>query len=162
MAEILRPDSTLTATSYTNGFAAIDEEDADDGDFAFGAINSTTPVLEVGLSNPAGSVPAGTVTIRWRAAKRNGNGVINSGNNFTATCAIRQGATPLASDAYTPGAFTTRSFTVASSGISNFSDLRLRFTQTASGGNNNNTRTGLAVSWAEVELPEGQRYVLVS
>lgn len=162
MAEFLRPDSNVTQTSYTNGFAAIDEVTADDTDFAFGAINSATPLLEVGTSNPAGSVPAGTVTIRWRSAKRNGNGVIGNGNNFTGTCALFEGATSRASDAYTPAGWTTRSFTVASSAITDFTNLRLRFTQTASGGNNNNTRSGLAVSWAEIQLPDATRYILIT
>jgi hypothetical protein len=162
MAEFLRPDSNVTQTSYTGGFADIDEVTASDTDFAFGAINSSTPLLEVGTSNPASSVPAGTVTIRWRSAKRNGSGTIGTGNNFTGTCALFEGATSRASDAYTPGAFATRSFTVASSSITNFNDLRLRFTQTASGGNNNTTRCGLAVSWAEIQLPEATRYILIT
>lgn len=162
MAEFLRPDSNVTQTSYTGGFADIDEATASDTDLAFGAINSATPLLEVGTSNPAGSVPAGTVTIRWRSAKRNGNGAINTGNNFTGTCALFEGATSRASDAYTPGDWATRSFTVASSSITSFNDLRLRFTQTASGGANNTNRTGLAVSWAEIQLPDATRYILIT
>ena len=162
MAEFLRPDSNVTQTSYTGGFADIDEVTASDADFAFGAINSATPLLEVGTSDPASSVPAGTVTVRWRSSKRNGNGAIGGGNNFTGTCALFEGATSRASDAYTPGNWATREFTVASSSITSFTNLRLRFTQTASGGNNNSTRSGLAVSWAEIQLPDATRYILVT
>lgn len=162
MADVLRPDSNITQTSYTGGFADIDEIVASDADFAFGAINSSVPLLEVGTSDPLEALAPGTVVIRWRSAKRNGNGVINSGNNFTGTCTLFEGATSRASDAYTPGNWATREFTVASSAITSFTNLRLRFTQTASGGNNNNTRTGLAVSWAEIELPGAVRYVLIT
>lgn len=158
----LRPDSNVTQTSYTGGFADIDEVTPSDVDFAFGAINSATPLLEVGTSNPVDAVPSGTVTIRWRSARRNGNGLINGGNAFTGTCALFEGATSRASDAYTPGDWATRSFTVATSAITNFNDLRLRFTQTASAGNNNTTRSGLAVSWAEIDLPDAARYILIT
>lgn len=154
MAQFLRPDSNLTQTSYTGGFAEIDEVTASDTDLAFGGVNSATPTLVVHLSNPAATPQSGTCTVRWRSARRNAAGTINSGNAFTGTCTLLQGTTTIASDAYTPGAYSTRSFTFTHGSITDWTDLRLRFTQTASGGTGNN-RSGLAVSWAEVEIPDG-------
>jgi hypothetical protein len=160
-AQFLRPDSNIEVTSYTGGFADIDEVVADDNDFAVAGINSSVPTLVVGLSNPP-LVPGGTqCTVRWRSAKRNGNSSIGSGNDFTATCAVLQGATVLASDSYTPASFATRNFTFSRGDVTDFNDLRLRFTQTASGGTNNNQRSGLAVSWAEVEAPGRKAIVLI-
>jgi hypothetical protein len=101
--------------------------------------------------------------VRWRSALRNGNGTINSGNAITGTCGLYQGASLIGSaDSYSPGNWTTRTFTFNMASVSNFNDLRLRFTQTASGGTSNNTRSGLAVSWAEIELPDSRRVTLIT
>jgi hypothetical protein len=161
MSQFLRPNENITQTDYTGGFADIDEETASDADFAFGLVNSTTATLEVGTSNPAATPGGVTGTVRWRSARRNQNGAIGSGNTFTGTCALRQGATQIAADAYTPGDWATREFTFTLASVSNFNDLRLRFTQTASGGANNNQRSGLAVSWAEIELPGARRVIII-
>lgn len=161
MPQYLRPNSNLTQTSWTGGFAEIDEATASDADLAFGAVNSSTPVLEVSTSDP-GQPPGGvTGIVRWRSARRNSSGSIGTGNTFTGTCALRQGTTQIAADSYTPGSFTTREFTFNLSSVSNFNDLRLRFTQTASGGTNSNQQSGLAVSWAEIELPDARRVTIV-
>lgn len=158
----LRPDSNITQTSYTGGFADIDEVTASDTDLAYGAINSATPVLEVGTSNPA-ALPGGvTGVVRWRSGTRNGNGNIGTGNAVTGTCILLQGSTTIASDAYSAGNWSTREFTFTLSSVTDFNDLRLRFTQTASGGSNNTQRTGLAVSWAEIDIPDPRRVFLIT
>jgi len=162
MPQFLRPDSNITQTSYTGGFADIDEVTPDDADFAFGAVNSSVPVLEVGTSNPAASPGGVTGTVRWRSTRRNQNEALQTGNTFTATCTLLQGATTIASDAYTIGNWSTREFTFTLSGVSDFTDLRLRFNQTASGGNNNTQRSGLAVSWAEIEIPDARRVTIIT
>jgi hypothetical protein len=159
---ILRPDSNITQTSYTGGFADIDEEAASDADFAFGAVNSTAPTLEVGTSDPAGTPGGVSGVVRWRSAKQAQNGTINGGNAFTGTCTLLQGATTIASDAYTPGNWATREFLFTLADVTDFNDLRLRFTQTASGGNNTSQRSGLAVSWAEIDIPDPRRVILVT
>lgn len=158
----LRPDSNVTQTSYTGGFADIDEVTASDADLAYGAINSATPLLEVGTSNPAAAPGGDTGVVRWRSAIRNGNGTIGSGNSLTGTCGLYQGTTLITSDAYTAGNWSTREFTFNLSSVTDFNDLRLRFTQTASAGNNNSTRTGLAVSWAEIDIPDPKRIFLIT
>lgn len=163
MAQFIRPDSNITQTSFTGGFAEIDETSPSDADFAYGA-NNTSAVLEVGLSNP--SVPSsGTCTVRYRIAKVN-NGVLSgSGNSVSITCAIYEGATLIATDAAqtTTGTWTTFTFTFDSTLVTDWTDVRLRFTTTASGGSPANRRGG-AVSWAEVEIPDAPttRYILIT
>ena len=93
MAQFLRPDSNITQTSFTGGFADIDETSASDADFAYGA-NNTAAVLEVGLSDPAATPnPAGTSTVRYRIAKTNNGTVNGAGNAVTVTAAVYQGGT---------------------------------------------------------------------
>lgn len=162
MTQFIRPDSNITQTSYTGGFAEIDEVNPADADFAYGAVNSATPTLQVGLSNPGTTPGPITGTVRWRSARRNGNASLTAGNSFTATCTLLQGATTIASDSYTVGNWSTREFTFTISSVTDFTDLRLRFTQTASGGSNNTQQSGLAVSWAEVELPDFRRVTIIS
>lgn len=159
---IIRPDSNITRTSYTGGFADIDEVTASDADFAYGLANSAAPTLEVGTSDP-GYLPGGiSAIVRWRSARRNDSAVIGSGNAITGTCTLLQGATTIASDAYSPAGWATREFTFAVSSVTDFTNLRLRFTQTASGGNNASQRSGLAVSWAEIDLPDARRVFLIT
>lgn len=161
MSQFIRPDANITQTLYTNGYAEIDEVSASTADFAYAAVNDATPVLEVSLSNPAQD-PGGSIAIvSWMAAKRNGNGNINGGNSFNATCALIDGTTEVASDTYTPGDWATRTFTFDPTSLVNCDNLRLRFTQTASGGNNANQHSGLAVAWAQVELPNAYQVVLI-
>lgn len=143
MAQFLRPDSNVTQTSFTGGFANIDEASASDADFAYGA-NSTAAVLEVGLGNPTGTPASGTTTIRYRIAKVN-NGTLNgSGSSLTVTCELYEGSTLIASDAArTPtGTWTAYSFAPDMSGVTDWTDLRLRFTTSVSGGNTSNRRGG--------------------
>jgi hypothetical protein len=162
MPQFLRPDADLISTNYTGGWAEIDEVTPADNDLAFGAVNSATPTLTVSLTNP--SFPPGGVLgiVRWRSARRNQNGSLTAGNSFTGTCTLLQGSTTITSDAYSTDNLETREFTFNLSDVTNFNDLRLRFNQTASGGNNNIQRSGLAVTWAEVEIPDPRRVVLIT
>ena len=154
MAQFLRPDSNVTQSNFTNGFSNIDETTASDADFAFGA-NNTAAVLEVGLSNPTGTPAAGTRTVRYRHAKTNAGTLDGAGNTVTVTAEIVQGTTVLESDAAqtATGAWTTRTWTHALSGVTDWTNLRLRFTTSASGGSPS-ARRGGAISWAELEVPD--------
>lgn len=154
MSQFLRPDGNVTQTSFTNGFAEIDEAVASDADFAYGA-NGVAATLEVSLSNPAATPGNGTTTVRYRVGRTN-NGVLNgSGNACTVTCSVYQGATLIASDAArtASGTWTAYSFTPDMSGVTDWADLRLRFVTSASGGSSANKRGG-AISWAELEAPD--------
>lgn len=162
-AQYLRPDGNVTQTSYTGGFGEIDEISASDADYAYGASNSATPTLEVSLSDPI-EIPVGGVQgiVRWRSAVINENLSLGNGNSLTGTCQLYQNTNLIASDAYTAGALATRSFTFNLSAVTDLNDLRLRFTQTASGGNNANQRSGLAITWAELELRGRRRATLTT
>lgn len=155
MAQFLRPDSNVTQTSFTGGFAEIDEATASDADFAYGA-NNTAAVLEVGLSNPAATPdPAGTSTVRYRIAKVNNGSVTGTGSNLTVTAEIYQGGTLIQADtAQSPtGTWTAYSFTFTHGSITDWTNLRFRFSTSTSGGSPANRRGG-AVSWAEIEAPD--------
>lgn len=154
MAELLRPDSNVTQSGFTGGFSAIDEATASDADFAYGA-NNTAAVLEVGLSNPSGTPGAGTRTFRYRHARTNNGTVDGGGNAVTVTAEVIEGTTVRATDAAqtATGTWTARSWTPDLSAVSNWNDLRMRFTTSASGGSPANRR-GAAVSWAELEVPD--------
>jgi lambda family phage minor tail protein L len=152
VAQFLRPDSNITQTSWTGGFADIDETTASDADYCYGANNSNSATLTVGLSDP--SPPAsGTCTVRWRHAKVSSGTLSGTGGTVQQTCTVLQGATTIASSTVTVGgSWTDGSFTFNVSGISNWTDVRLQWTQTASGGGAN--ARGSAVSWAEIETPD--------
>jgi hypothetical protein len=154
VSQFLRPDANVTQTSFTNGFAQIDESTASDADFAYGA-NNTAAVLEVSLSNPSGTPASGTCTVRYRIAKTNAGTVDGGGNGVDVTGEVYQGGSQIATDTArtTSGSWTEYSFTFAASAVSDWTDLRLRFTTTTSGGSPANRRGG-AVSWAEIETPD--------
>ena len=160
MAEFLRPNSNVTQSSFTNGFAAIDETSASDADFAYGA-NNTAAVLEVGLTDPtAGWVPgAGTINVRYRHAKVNNGALDGGGNAVTVTAAVYNGTTLIATDAAQTctGTWTTRTWNPDLSSLTDWTDVRLRFTTSASGGGPS-VRRGGAISWAEIETPDFVEY----
>ena len=153
MAQFLRPDGNITQTSFTGGFAEIDEATASDADFAYGA-NNTAATLEVSLTNPSGTPAAGTTTFRYRVGKTNNGTLDGAGNAVTVTASLVQGTTVLASDAArtATGTWTGYSFAPDTSGVTDWNDLRLRFVTSASGGSPANRRGG-AVSWTELETP---------
>lgn len=153
MTQFLRPDSNVTQTSWTNGFAAIDEVTASDVDFSYGANNSAAATLEVGLTNPTQTPGTGTCTVRWRRAKVSSGVLSGTGGTVTQTCGVYQGATLITSSTITTtGTWTESTFTFQASAVTNWNDLRLRFTQSASGGGGN--ARGSAVSWAVIEVPD--------
>lgn len=157
MAQFARPNSNVTQTSFTNGFAEIDESVASDADFAYGA-NNVAAVLEVGLTDPTDPVLSSGHTFRYRIAKVNAGTVDGAGNAVTVTVELYQGTTLIAADVArtATGTWTQYSYTLAGAeadAITDYTDLRLRFTTSASGGNPSNRRGG-AVSWAELEVPD--------
>lgn len=150
----LRPNTNVTQTNFTNGHAQISEVAANDADFAYGA-NDIIAVLEVGLTDPAHQLFAGAWTIRYRVAKTKAGAVDGGGNALTITAALYQGAVLISADtARTPtGTWTAYSWVPVTSGVTDWNDVRLRFTTTASGGAAADQRGG-AVSWAEIEIPD--------
>jgi hypothetical protein len=167
MAQFIRPDSNITQSSFTGGFADIDEVTPNDSDYAYSA-NNANAVLEVGLSDPAAIPASGTCTVRWRIAKTNNGTVNGSGAIIDVTPSFRQGGSEIqgASSQSATGTWTTYEFTFESTSVSDWTDLSLRFSVPSTGGPPANRRGG-AISWAEVEIPDPPppvltRYVLLT
>lgn len=160
MAQFLRPDSNVTQTAFTGGFADIDEASFSDADFAY-STDKLAGVLEVGLTNPAvepGPPGAGTCTVRFRWAKVDG-GVYpgTGGSDPTATMEVYEGTTQIAAGpaaATPPDAWAEVSYTFDSTLVTDWTNVRLRYSVSATGGSTANARGG-AVSWAEIEVPDG-------
>lgn len=157
MAQFLRPDSNVTQAGFTGGFAEIDEAAASDADRAYGTADKTASVLEVGLGNPSGTPGSGTTTVRYRIAKVTSANVLDgAGDTVTVTAALYQGGALIATDAArtATATFTTYSWTPDVSSVTDWTDLRLRFTTAESGGGGGANRRSAAISWAEVETPD--------
>lgn len=158
MVQFARPDSDVT-NDGTGSFADIDESSPSDTDYWWGD-DSTTDVLEVGLSDVTDPTVHTGHTVRVRLAKVDG-GVFpgTGGNALTQTVLLLQGGTTIATivNAVTaPDAWTTTAVTISEAeagNITNYADLRIRISQTASGGSPANRRGG-AISWAEFEVPD--------
>ena len=158
MAQFLRPDSTVTATDFTGGFADIDEATFSDADAAYSADRSAGATLEVGLSDPAATPGTGTCTVRYRHAQVDGGVYPSSGGTAVGIiCYVYEGATLLVTDTSqtaNEGAFLERSFTFDASLVTDWNNLRLRWV-TSGGTGAPASRRGGAISWAEVEVPDG-------
>lgn len=157
MAQFARPDSNVTQASFTGGFAEIDEASPSDADFAWGTDN-TAAELEVGLGNVTDPALSTGHTFRYRIAKTNDGVVDGAGSSCTVTARLMQGATQIATDTAktATGTWTQYAYTLSSGeadAITDYTDLRLEFLTSASGGNPTNRR-GAAVSWAELEVPD--------
>lgn len=160
MAQFARPDSNVTTTGFTGGFEDINETSASDSDFAYTADN-TTGQLEVGLTNVADTPALDTGHIvRYRLAKADtGVPPSTTGNTQNMTVSLYQGGTLIRSDVErTVGDWTTYSFTLTTTeagNITDYTDLRIRVDSPASGGGSPGNRRGGAISWAELEVPDG-------
>ena len=163
MAQFLRPDSNITKTSFTLGFAVINESTANDSNYAF-SDNGAAGVLEVGLSDPASTPdPAGTSTVRFRIAKVDNGNLIGTGNSVTITSEVYQGTTLIQADSArtATGSWVGYSFTFTHGSITDWTDVRLRFSITTNSGGSPSNRRGGAISWAEVEAPDAAAQALV-
>ena len=156
--QLAAPTSDITTIGVSSGtFASIDEATANDGDYVVTADNTaaTYEAKFASLTDP--NVHTGHI-VRFRIAKAD-TGVPPStdGNGVTCVAGLYQGAT-LITDMYNApiGAWDTREFTLSeaqAANITDYSDLRVRFDFSASGGNPSNRRGG-AVSWLEIQVPD--------
>jgi hypothetical protein len=168
VAQFARPDGNVTQTSFTGGFAEIDEATPSDADFAYGA-NNTAAELEVSLGDVTDPQSGAGHTFRYRIAKTDDGVVDGGGNAVTVTVRLMQGTTEIAADSAqtATGTWTQYELTLTSGqadAITNYADLRLEFVTSASGGSPANRRGG-AVSWAELEVPDapsGDRRTIVT
>lgn len=114
----------------TNWYASIDEEVPNDTDYVWDENATVGDSFTVSLSNPAFTPdPSGAHILRWRASK------ISGVRTVTVKCELLQGSsTVIASNEQTlTSSYQTFSYTLTSgerSSITNYNDLRLRFTVT--------------------------------
>lgn len=169
MAQFGRPDGDITVASFTgvlvdsagNRYQNIDESSASDIDYNYGA-NNTAATYECSLSNVTDPVSSSGHIFRYRIAKTNAGVADGGGNAVTVTASLYQGTTLIAADSAqtATGTWTQYSLTLTGTqadSITNYTDLRLRFVTSASGGSPANRRGG-AVSWGELEVPDAPTF----
>ena len=158
MAQFLRPDGVISQGGWTGGFAEIDEATANDADRAYSVNNPNGSVFEVSLSNPSGTPAAGSVTFRYRAAQVNNGTPDGGGTAVTLDVILVQGTTTIATESQQTltGSYVLHELALTTpqrDAITDWNDLRIRFTATGGGGNPA-SRRGAGVSWAELEAPD--------
>ena len=153
MAQTLRPDSTVTQGSWAGQDAGtslhtyVDEVSASDADYLMSADNVNT-TCELGLADPGSTPNSGTCTVRYRwAAGRTGKSLTLQAHLYEGAT-LRQSGTAHSTPATS---FVDASFTFTYGDISDWTDLRLRFTTSNNGGGGQDGR----ISWTEVEVPDG-------
>lgn len=160
MAQFARPISDITnPAGLTGTFADIDEVSASDTDFIVSDDN--TEVTCEFLLGTVSTPDANNATIvRFRHSKAD-TGVPNSttGNTQTFSAWIYQGATLICTIAsnLTMSAWVDGSYLLTTGehdSITDWSDLRIRFTIAASGGGSPGIRRGGAISWSELETAD--------
>lgn len=167
MSQFLRPDSNITTTNITGGYTLINEDAATwaSGGGVSGRLysaNGSNATYECGLSNPGATPNPGTTTVRFAAKKWDSSTTDpapSSGRSVVLTCHVYQGSTLIASSSPLtmvaggsgPGNYIESSFTPNMSGVTDWNNLRLRFTSSQTG---SGAQWGFALAWAEMEVPD--------
>jgi hypothetical protein len=155
--QFLRPDSDVSNTGWDdpNGnnnnlmWDDIDESPRDDADYVRASLNGghSTDTFEVGLTDATDPQSSDGHIVRY-AYRKSGGGTINI------TVELMQGVTQIASWTHLDigTTFTQANHTLTAlqaDSITDYSDLRLRFTGNHVGGG----ASQVHLSWAEVEIP---------
>lgn len=170
MAQFLRPATDITTTSWTRSsgtnsyFTYIGESVASDTDYVdiTGVINAG---LEVGIKVSGNVAAPRTRTASNHIVRIRAWAVGGGGAGEQHTILLLEGATTIATVASgnlsrTAGTAITYTLTLAqANSISDYSNLRLRFTATTLGASET-----YRVSWAEMEIPDGfpSRRIIIS
>ena len=166
MPQFARPDSDITTTNWTRSsgssdfYTYIDEVTADNGDYV--QTQTTGSGLEVKLSAVTDPVSSSSHIIRVR------NWMVGGAAGEQRTILLLQGGTTIATLitgtlARTVGTQNNITLTGAQAdAITDYSDLRLRFTATTLGSGET-----YRVGWAEMEVPDAPlpvttRYILIT
>lgn len=158
MAQFARPATDVTTNTWapstgTTLFGVLDEPTPNDSDFVEND-NNSNDACEVALAavSDPGSASGHVVRYRYRKSAA-------SGNARNLTVVLVQGTTVIASQTHTDigatetdGSFTLTGTEAAS--ISDYSDLRLRFTASGTTGGPGGNRRAVRVTWAELEVPD--------
>jgi RHS repeat-associated protein len=156
-AQVARPDGLAGSNgTWTGTYASINEVTPNDSTFLASPTGPVAPnYYEVSLSDVQAPMDLTGMKIRYRIAK-SGN---DSGQVTSLTVELRQGSTVIFTNIFSslPGASGTGWLAVTdvltpqqAASITNFNDLRLRFTPGSAGGGQ--TRKA-QISWAAVDLP---------
>lgn len=159
MAQFARPNADVTTASWTPStgaslFGVIDESTASDTDYILGE-NSTNDSCEVALSAVTDPESSSSHIVRYRYRKN-----ASSGNTRNIQVFLYQGGTLIASGtAHTPTTTTWTAGTFTLTGtqadnITDYTDLRLRITQSGTTGGSAGNRRHPQLSWAELEVPD--------
>jgi hypothetical protein len=151
--QFARPDSDVSFSNWTGSYTAIDEETASDSDYITGT-DDANGTAEVGLSDVTDPAVGTGHTFRFRARKE-----ASGGHTRGVTVGLYDGATLIGSYAVTdlPATFTAYSYTLSeaeANNITDYSDLRLRFTSTGTTSTPAPNRRYVYLSWAELEVPD--------
>ena len=160
MAQFLRPDSTITTNTWSGNINGADlhldigAEAASDTEFiANGTNSSDLSEVIVGsfVEDPANRL---NHIVRYRYSKS-----AAGGNARNITVGVYNGATLIAeqthtgiSEVWTAGTFTLSE--AEANNITDYTDLRLRFTAAGTTGSQPANRRSVQVSWAEMEIPD--------
>lgn len=128
----LRPDGDIVdgvwkdQASGSDLYAAMDEPSWIDTDYVWDEHAQAGDSFEVSLSDPGFTPDTGAHIVRWRAAR------IANTETVTVKCELVQGTTVIASDQQVlTGSFQTFEYSLSApeiANITNYNDLRLRFT----------------------------------
>lgn len=155
MAQFARPDSDITVASWTVTplWDKIDEATASDADFIAGD-NNTNDACEVGLTNVTDPTSSTGHVVRYRYSKS-----AAGGNARDITVSLYQGTTLIAellhsgiTEVWTAGTFTLSG--AQADAITDYTDLRIRFTASGTTGGPGGNRRSVRASWAELEVPD--------
>jgi hypothetical protein len=160
MPQYARPSADITIGGWSNQagataslFASIDEVTASETDFVQSSL-TVNDAYECRLSTVAAALIRRGHIARYRGRKS-----AAAGNTRGVTVELRQGATVLASNthadltvAWLDGAFVLTPEQAAL--ITNYADLRIRFTATGSVASPAGNRRRVQISWAQLRVPE--------
>ncbi len=161
MAQYARPSADISAGSWSNQagatsglFAALDEDVADETDFAQSSLTAND-AMEVRLSTPPVPLIDRGHVLRYRCRKNQA-----AGNVRGVTVELRQGATVLASNTHADltalwqpdNAFLLT--TAQAAAITTYADLRVRFTATGTVSGTASVRRRVQVAWARLRVPD--------
>lgn len=153
MTQYARPDSDISATSWTGAYSTIDEVSYSDADYLQGAENANG-TAEKGLSDVTDPVSSSDHIVRFRAWQENDT------HQRTLSVILVQGSTTISTYVafnLVKGTATSYSWTLSpaeADAISNYTDLRIRFTSGGTVSIPTSSQSDVFVSWAELEVPD--------
>ena len=162
MAQFIRPAEDITALGVngSGSYVFIDEASFDDSDYISSNDNTNT-TYEAKFSSGSDPGVSGSHIVRWRQAQADGNVAPSSGGTASSYDAfLYQGGTLIATlvsgETSNESSFLAKTYVLTvgeSDNITDYTDLRIRFDFSGGGGPTANRR-GVAISWAEMEIPD--------